>query len=324
MRTDHVAGAWFGLFSVVAVVAVPVAACGGAPSDSDANTPATPSDPSTLAVAPPDPAELQAVTTIVGEMRDPHRCNRLTGCPGHLALMQRGPLAVPALVAIVTEHRRADGYWLEMLIDLLGQLDDARPLPLLGELAMDPRWGIRVAAIRAIGRLARHVGPALAERLAQSLAAAEADTAWQAALHFALARIDPTHRELHHKALAALIPRERAAVEAIPNPMLDVTISLCGEARLPETAIGIRFAALSTNRFVSVTAAQTLAVFRDTGAIPYLLTRLEDPNPGIRRAALAALQEITGNRDETRPDAWRTWAKRYHLDTLPGAPAPSP
>ena len=96
-----------------------------------------------------------------------------------------------------------------------------------------------------------------------------------------------------------------------------------GEARLFETAIGIRFAALSTNRFVSVTAAQTLAVFRDTGAIPYLLTRLEDPSPGIRRAALSALQEITGNRDETRPDAWRAWAKRYNLDTIP-EPAPSP
>lgn len=305
-----------------------VGACGGGASGSGdpAATSGSEGDATTAALSALDDAEGKAVTAIVLEMRDAHRCNRITGCPGQLALMQRGTAAVPALVAIVSRHRHADGYWLEMLLDLLGQLDDARPIPLLSELAADTHWGVRVAAIRALGRLGRHVDAATADRLRQALAPdgpAKTDTAWLAALHFALARIDAPHQAEHQKALAALIPHDRAAIEAMPHPMLDVAISLCGEARLPETAPGIRWAALSANRFVAVTAAQTLAVFRDTGAVPYLLTRLEDPQPGIRRAALAALQEITGNRDETRPEAWREWAKRYKLDAIP-EPPPSP
>ncbi|MFO0751625.1 MAG: HEAT repeat domain-containing protein, partial [Myxococcota bacterium] len=107
--------------------------------------------------------------------------------------------------------------------------------------------------------------------------------------------------------------------KAMAAPFLDVLVVLAGELRATQALPGIRWAATSENRFVSVHALEVLANLQDTGGIPYVLTRVEDANPTIRRTAIDALQRITGAGFETAAQ-WRTWAKAHALADIPKAP----
>ncbi|MCC6623730.1 MAG: HEAT repeat domain-containing protein [Deltaproteobacteria bacterium] len=300
-------------------------ACGGAreepPATAHAPAAASPAIPEATSTTTAAPA--RDLAPEITRLKDRQQCNRVTGCPPLTALLSAGGAAVEPLARALAESPGADAYWVVAALDGLGQLGDARALPTLIAHAEDRRWEVQIAALRALGRLAPHLDAAsrlaLVTDLKPGLTAPNVDVARLAARHVALARLDAEAGEGYRKGLLALAPTpERAAVLAVPAPFLDVLVELAGELRLTEALPFIRIAALSDNRFVSVHAAEVLGRLRDTGAVPFLLERIEDPHPTIRRTALEALAQITGSRFDT-PAAWRAWAAQHGLDALPAS-----
>jgi HEAT repeat protein len=261
------------------------------------------------------------VTQALAELQVRQKCNRVTGCPPLTVLLQRVPAAIGPVIALLRERGRADAYWIEVLLSFLGQTDRPEALPALAPFVRDRRWTPRLEAVLAVGRLHRHTRPETRDLLEAALKMAESsgDVAWQAALHHALARLEPSAARAHEAALLALYPVDPVQIQAISPPILDWLVRVAGEARLTRAAPLLRGACLSDNRFVGVTALQTVAALQDTGAIPFALSRLDDRQPAIRRAALLALQTITGSRPVTEAEAWRKWAADKGLAELPEA-----
>lgn len=315
-----------------ALAVAALAAC-SAPTEPAATTAPTvaaggdatpPSAPDTAAPAAPDPA-LQA---IIADLKDRQKCNRVTGCPPLSALLSRGPAVLDPIVAELRAAPKADGYWAVALTDALGQLGDARAAEPLRQLARDPRWEVKMVALRGLGRLADRLDADTTAALVTELGAivarpeARAEPSWAGSLRFVLARLDRAHEAEHRAALVALVPTDEAAMKAMAAPFLDTLVVLVGELRATQALPGVRLAATSDNRFVALHALEVLGTLQDTGGVPFALTRLEDGNPTIRRAANGALQRITGSGFET-PAQWRKWATDHGLADIPGA-APAP
>ncbi len=253
-------------------------------------------------------------------IQDRHRCNRVMGCPPLTQLLQDRNVAVPAATELLAQRGQSDGYWVEMLLELLGQSDDARALRTLEVFMRDRRWSPRVRALVALARLEAHATADTRALVAEAetMAASADDKAWLAAALHARSRLEPAMTAEHRVRLLSLYPRDRAEIEAIPAPVLDWLVMIAGEARLSQAAPLLRVATLSSNRFVSVSAITVSGRLQDTGAVPYLLSRLEDRQPAVRRAALAALQAITGMRHTEDPGVWREWARQHSLVEIPG------
>jgi hypothetical protein len=281
--------------------------------------PPTPTDGPPDAVRARIEQQLQAI-------RDRPQCNRLTGCPPMTALMQDLPWSLGPVLSVLANAERADGYWIEMLIELVGQsgsLDAVRPLE---ALSRDRRWAVKIRAVLGLGRLAAFVSQNTRDLMAEAelMAAKSGDIAWLAAVLLTRSRIDPEGAKSHRGRLETLYPSERDQVFAISPPVLDWLVLIAMDARLTSAAPMLRVACLSENRFVSVNAMKAVGRFQDTGAVPWLLTRIEDRQPGVRRAALEALQDITGNRRAEQPAEWRAWAEKHGLATLPDGSVPVP
>lgn len=275
---------------------------------------AGPPDAAPAAVSPDDPA-LKDLKAIVPRQA----CNRVTGCPGLVALARHGhAVLAPARLALLTPGK-PEGYWVLALTELLGTLGEPDATDILVPLLSDKRWETRIAAARALGLL----GPkttlsgqaAVAAALTSSRAGPSADTTLQAALEFASWRIAGSSAteppsSTHRQNLLALLPRDAEAVATTPHPQLDILARLVGDARLPEGLPTVRYALLSGNRFVNVTALDVAGLLQDNGAIPYALALLDDANPTVRKESLRALQRITGAQLDTA-DAWRAWAETH-------------
>jgi len=270
------------------------------------------------AIAAPDEAQLR-VTAALEAIVDRHKCNRVTGCPPLVSLMQDLPEAVPATLQLLAVRGGGDGYWIEMLIEMLGQSDDPTTLRALEAYSRDKRWTVKLRAVVALGRMKNHLTDNTRDLLAEAetMAAASGDVAWLAAVVAARSEVIPAEREALRARLLTLYPTTREAVEAAPAPVLDWLVMVAVGIRLTEAAPTLRWACLSTNRFVSVSAIDGVGRFQDTGAVPYLLTRIEDVQPTVRRRAIEALQNITGMRQAETPAEWRAWAKAHDLDTIP-------
>ncbi len=267
------------------------------------------------AAAAPDPE----ITRILGELRGRQTCNRVTGCAPLTALLQRPDAALGEVTALLRKHGGGDGYWIEMALEFLGQSDRAAALEALAPFVRDRRWTVRLRAVMAVGRLHRHASATTRELLGEAsrMAAASRDAAWQAAILQAQLRLEPSRTAELEPLLLALYPTDPGVIQTIAPPVLDWLVMVATEARLSRAAPLLRGACLSDNRFVAISALTGAAALRDTGAVPFALTRLEDPQPGIRRAALLALQTITGSRTIDMPDAWRSWAAQQGLAALP-------
>ncbi|MCB9729258.1 MAG: HEAT repeat domain-containing protein [Deltaproteobacteria bacterium] len=293
--------------------------------------PAQPSQPAAApapeVAAAPD-AELGAALTA---MRDRHRCNRLMGCEPAKVVASRGSAAVPALLDTLEQGRGADGFWMLALLDLLGAADDERALPLLERWLSDPRWEVRTRAALALAKLGR---PSSAEALQAALAAARGrrgDVAFEAALMLALVRLGETVQG--QPARAAL--QERLALDhgelATMNPgFYAVLTEIVARADLPEALPLVRLGITHRDRYVRIGAIAAAGSLHDTGAIPFLVGRLDDRLPSVRRAAVAALREITGSQGLTDAAQWTAWCEargcRSDLSTgmPPGTPPPPP
>lgn len=305
------------------------AACSRSSSSSDEDAAvtgvATAADAVASPVAPTDDA---AVNAIIVELKDRQKCNRVTGCAPMNALMAHGPAARAPVEAALRAAPKADGYWAVALTDALGQLGDPAAVGYLRELTRDVRWEVKVMALRSLGRLAPKLDAETRAALVQELGAMltplapAADPSWVGSLRFALARLDQAREAEHRAALVALVPADEAAMQQMGAPFLDVLVQLAAELRLTQALPGLRWAATSPNRFVSVHALDALGAMQDTGGVPYALTRLDDANPTVRRTAMAALRSITGAGFDTA-EAWRAWAAKHGLADIP-RPTPAP
>jgi hypothetical protein len=310
--------------TLVAILLV-LAACAPPPTPKAPPSPAAAREEAAgreAANAHPEPSpEVKArVEAALVAIQDRHACNRVMGCPPLTQLLQDAEAAVPAASALLASRGGSDGYWVEMLLELLGQSRDARALRPLEAFVRDRRWSPRIRALVVLARLEAHATDDTRALVAEAetMAASADDQAWLAAALYARSRLEPAASAQHRDRLAGLYPRDRAAVEAIPAPVLDWMVMIAGEARLTQAAPLIRVAALSSNRFVSVSAITVAGRLQDTGAVPYLLSRLEDRQPAVRRSALAGLQAITGMRQTTEVEAWREWARQHALAEIPG------
>ncbi len=325
MPTDRLSA-----FAFIATLA-PVAAFAGASCAREEPPPAaTPSPPAPTPPAPtPPPAadkgpRHEEIHAAIDVIRDRHACNRVTGCPGLVALFQYGPELIAPAAEALARPDRGDGHWTIVLTEALGQLDDARAAEPLVALLSDRRWDIRVAAAIGLGHLGQRAPPAARAEL-QRLAAlpdnepgAGGDLGFRAALEFALARVDPERARAHRETLRALVPQTRAQVLSVPAPILDVLVNIVGHARLTEALPGVRNALATDNRFVVASALAVAGRLKDSGAIMPIIDKLDDRNPTIRKLANAALGEITGASFEGA-GPWRAWAARVGV---PGAADP--
>lgn len=255
----------------------------------------------------------------LGAIRVRHNCNRLMGCPPATALVQDMPASVAPILLVLRNADRADGYWLEMLIDILGQSDRPEVVRPLEGLSRDRRWAVKIRAVLALGRVAAHTDQNTRDLMSEAelMAAKSGDLAWLGAVLLTRSRLDPKENVSARSRLLSLYPTNHDDVVAISAPILDWLVLIATDARLTGAATALRSACLSDNRFVSVNAMKAVGRFQDTGAVPHLMARIEDRQPGVRRAALEALQDITGNRRATSVAEWREWAVLHKLDSLP-------
>jgi HEAT repeat protein len=262
-----------------------------------------------------DPQALAALKALIPRQA----CNRVTGCPGLTALAQHGEKVLePARLALLTPGK-PEGFWVLALIELLGTLGEPEATHILVPLLDDKRWETRIAAARALGLMGAHILPSGREALATHLASPNLDPTFHAALAFASWRTAPPSASApHRETLLTLLPRSAEAVAATAHPQLDIFVRLVGDARLPEALPTVRFAMLSGNRFVHITALDVAGLLQDSGAIPYALALLNNPNPTVRKESIRALQRITGAQLDTA-DTWLAWGRQHGLE-----PAKSP
>jgi len=262
-----------------------------------------------------DPEALAALKALIPRQA----CNRVTGCPGLTALAQHGQKVLePARLALLTPGK-PEGHWVLALIELLGTLGEPDATDILVPLLDDKRWETRIAAARALGLMGTHILPSGREALTTHLAVPNLDPTFHAALEFASWRTAPASQgTTHRQKLLDLLPLTAETVASTAHPQLDILVRLVGDARLPEGLPTVRFAMLSGNRFVHVTALEVAGLLQDTGSIPYALTLLKNPNPTVRKDAIRALQRITGAQLDTA-DTWLAWGRQHGLE-----PAKSP
>ncbi|MEC9072396.1 MAG: HEAT repeat domain-containing protein, partial [Myxococcota bacterium] len=285
--------------------------------------------PETVPQAPEPTGELPPeVLEALKAIHVRQQCNRVMGCTPAIALFQAGTAAVPAMIDDVTRGQKNPDYGTLRIVDLLGQLDDDRALPVLHAMLSSGRWEARATAALAVARLKRPESRELVESNLQS-AAAQKDLPAHAALLLAADRLklplDPSPRT--QLTTLVSIP-EREAAQLNPGPFSFV-IRIIREARLRGGLNLTRLGATHINRFIRLEALQTLGVLKDTVGIPYCISRLDDELPSVRRTALGCLQQITGTYDRTEPEAWKAWCesrncREAYLAVQPSPPDPAP
>ena len=134
-------------------------ACGPDPQPAASETP--PIEPAQEArVAPAADAPDPTIAAALDAIRDRQQCNRVMGCKPATQLLQKGEEAVSPILEAVSRSR-SDGYWRVRLVELLGQLRDARAAPVLEQLLRSNLWEIRCRAAIALGRADRALSVAL-------------------------------------------------------------------------------------------------------------------------------------------------------------------
>ena len=289
----------------IALAAVVLAACPQAPeapASPPASPPAAPASPEAAATHP------QAVTEALDAIRDRQRCNRIMGCDPAVTLAQHGRAAVPAILEALGDSPQGS-YWVVRLISLLGQLDDERALPFLHGMLADNRWELRCEAAVALGRLKRQASHE-ALQAAYGRARADKDLPFEAALLLALDRMNGTvDGGAPREVLAARLPTDREILGPMNPGFFRFLVDVVRFSRLPSGLPMVRLGAVHRDRFVRLSSLATLGALQDTGGIPYAVGRLDDPLPSVKRAALGALQEITGSRSLTEPEQWKAWCE---------------
>jgi HEAT repeat protein len=225
-----------------------------------------------------------------------------------LALEALGQLPVDTVLEHVGRDASADTELQHRLASLrvLGRLGDARGLPLLCTLAatFEPRElrspTVRGTVTLAVEAIVRTDGTAV-PWLVRSVEELE----------------PPLLRLLVEGALAAGRPSVSdfllAALRTAPaeEPFLLGHLAEL-QARYawrlgPEVAGALRGRLMAEQPDRRRAAARAIARTGDTEAVPLLVGNLADPDASVRRSALEALRELTGQRSATSTEEWNTW-----------------
>lgn len=288
----------------------------------DLAPPHTPEPAEAAAQPAPDPAIRDALAAIV----DRHQCNRLMGCAPEQTLLASGAAAIPALLELLQTAKHRDGYWIIALLDLLGSVDDPRGAEPLRAWLRDGRWEVRTRA--ALG-LARRASPDSQPALIAALEAArgKGDVAFEAALLYALDRLGAAvGEEPARVALRALLALDYEALSAMNPGFYAALTEIIRLSRLNEALPVVRLGITHRDRYVRMGAIAAASALNDTGAIPFLVGRLDDPLPSVRRATIAALRAITGSEQLRDAAQWTAWCEetKCRADLGAGMPLGTP
>jgi hypothetical protein len=293
-----------------------------APTAAPARDLAAPQPTEPSAAPAPSPEIAEALTAIV----DRHKCNRLMGCAPQTTLLAHGAAAIPAVLALLQTARTRDGYWIIALLDLLGRVDDPRVIEPLQAWLSDGRWEVRTRAALA---LAERASPESQAALVAALEAAngKGDVAFEAAVLYALDRLGATVGD--QPARAALTARLNLDYDALStmNPGFYTALTeVVALSRVTEALPLVRLGITHRDRYVRIGAIAAASALNDTGAIRFLVGRLDDPLPSVRRATVAALRAITGSEGLRDAAQWAAWCEetKCRADLREGMPVGTP
>jgi len=250
-------------------------------------------------------------------MRGHVACNRVMGCRAADTLRALGPPAIPAIVAALrAASPKDDRWWLVEAVRTLGDLGhvassepqrEARAA--LESLLLDPRDELRGRAALALARIGSPASRAPIQRALEHWRARGDDPAVVGALLLALERTGRPSRDLRRQ-FVALLPASEDQLGRVHAGGLAILADVARAWDLPQAAPGLRVIARHRARPARLAAVRALGALRDTGALALLQARLEDEIPAIRRAAVRALQQITGNTAYDTVEQWRAWWRR--------------
>jgi hypothetical protein len=266
--------------------------------------------PNLEAAEPPatPPALDPGVSAALDAIRERRKCNRIMGCKPSLELLQRGPEAVLPIVLAVSRSG-SDGYWRVRLIEVLGQLGDARAIPTLERLLSSNRWEIRCRAAIALARLGSTGSAAHLERMIAQRADPDDPVSRVAAL-VALDRLGlPFEGAPARERLLRALPTDEETLGPLNPGYYAFLAESIREARLNAAIPLARLGARHRDRFVREASLKTLGALQDTGGISVAVGRLDDPLPSIKRLAITTLQQITGSHTLTEADQWKSWCE---------------
>lgn len=253
---------------------------------------------------PPNATVVQALR----EIQDRQRCNRVMGCKPSLELLQLGAAAVAPILSAVSTTK-TDRYWRVRLVELLGQLNDDRAIPVLEGLLRSTRWEIRCRAAIALGRLDATTSVPRLQRMVEEHPNPDDPVSRVAAL-VALDRLGADFNGAPaRERLALAFPTSPEVLGPLNPGYYSFLAEAIRESRLTSAIEVVRLGARHRDRFVREASLRTLGALQDTGGISVSVGRLDDPIPAIRRVALATLQQITGSTTLTTPEQWKSWCE---------------
>ena len=260
------------------------------------------------APAPPDEQAMKAITTALISIQDRQQCNRIMGCKPSLELQQHGTSAVGPILQAVTSTT-TDRYWRVRLIEVLGQLGDARATPALERLLSSSRWEIRCRAAIGLARLGSKTSVPRLQRMVREHPDPD-DPVTRVAALVALDRLGATFDGAPaRERLALAFPTNPDVLGPLNPGYYSFLAEAVREARLTSAIEVVRLGARHRDRFVREASLRTLGALQDTGGIPIAVGRLEDPLPTIQRLAIVTLQQITGSHTLTTAEQWRAWCE---------------
>lgn len=250
----------------------------------------------TSATPPPElPADL------VRDLRDRQRCNLLNGCAPEERLAALGPGFAGAICALYEQSgAEGDRYWRSRLLAALGRTGGSEAVACLRKALTCGRWLEQATAAFALGDLgATAAAPDLEALLASGKAG---NLAVEAGVRAALARLG---RPVD---LAPLWARLAVADRELDQwPMLRFVIQAARVVKAGDQAPAVARLLTHPDYYTRREALLTLAALGDPTTLDAVAAVLDDPLPGIRRAAADTLAALVPGGGRLTPEQWRAW-----------------
>jgi hypothetical protein len=246
-------------------------------------------------------ASTEVPADLVRELRDRQRCNLLNGCAPEDRLVALGPGFAGAVCALYEQSgAEGDRYWRSRVLAALGRRGGPEAVACLRRALASGRWLEQATAAFALADLgATSAVPDLEALLS---GAGGANLAVEAGARAAL------HRLGRPVDLAPLWARLAVADRALDQwPMLRFVIQAARVATARDQAPAVARLLTHPDYYTRREALLTLAALGDPGTLDAVAAVLDDPLPGIRRAAADALAALVPGGGRLTPEQWRTW-----------------
>ena len=250
----------------------------------------------------PAPAPAALPPELVRDLADRQRCNLLNGCAPEDALVALGPAYVRAACELYAGSAAGDDrYWRSRVLAALGRLGGPDAVLCLRGALRDGRWLEKATAAFALGHLrAAEALPDLQAVLTRG--PGPGGLALEAGVRTALTQLgQPVDMAPLWSHLA------NAASELDQWTMLRFVVQAARELGAREQAPAIARLLKHPDYYLRREALQALAVLGDASTVDVVAAALDDPMPGIRRAAAATLGALVPGAGAGSVEAWRTW-----------------